>query len=875
MGVFNFPNFLLKTNPVLPTSFDDTLSYYEVLGKVVTNLNNMSEGMNNLANSLVSPYDSNKNYKIGDYVWENDKLYKCKSDNVTGAWDSTKWDEVIFVDAIAKDFKDYSTIVDFQLDVFSTLIENVMNSIAEPYDADERYPYGKYVNYNGKLYVCIARSNYEFHPEEWEEINVDTYDTSYNYEIGDYCLYNNELYVCKYHTTGTFEPENWEFCDPENYNSSYRYYYGQYVIYESEYYKCIVEATGEFNEDDWRQITVEEDLHEYVDILWEDFLEHYRETQNIVQTTGNSETDVMSQKAVTDEILPKLTAMGTYTGNNLADIYVGTADIPRGCNMYGLTSSNTYTDYPDTTVKNAFIITLRNTSMWSQTLITYTTSPTTNKMGEIWYRSGSSRNYNTWVRINTKKSELDAAIATVSPLQTTGDDTTKPMSQNATTIELAKRFENCGSLPTGTAISSITKNNSIYTLIQTATYPDFPDSSMTNKNGFVITINNVSMWGQLFISYTNLSAGTTDMGNVWYRTGNNVHGSGGYNNWIKINLKEDTFTTANAENIKHVNFPNDPDNPTSLINIINGNRYYCAYILPTWVTDTLTNIKSALTTLVFGGNNRNYLGIQRDKLAMIIGNPSSSADPVKNATVKLTSYDHALAMFGDSITAGRAGDLPLDDHGHPQYTTHTFAKTIARNLGIVASNFGVGSQGWLEAAGSPSYTAYEKVANTNITNYTDFTLAWGVNDITKARANSWARLGEYNTTDENTLIGQMYKTVNYIYTQVKRANVIIIAPWNGTEHGSFPKYRYVDTDLGHMWDAMKQFCDYYMLPYISMNNSPLNSFTLLNSPNPTEQAPIPMEIRATQVIADGVHPSTNGYKILGQWLAGEIARIIG
>lgn len=50
-------------------------------------------------------YDSTKTYNEGDFVvYENPsdtfKLYKCNSDNVTGAWDSTKWDLATFQDLV-------------------------------------------------------------------------------------------------------------------------------------------------------------------------------------------------------------------------------------------------------------------------------------------------------------------------------------------------------------------------------------------------------------------------------------------------------------------------------------------------------------------------------------------------------------------------------------------------------------------------------------------------------------------------------------------------------------------------------------------------------------------------------------------------------
>lgn len=42
--------------------------------------------------SLAPPYDENTTYNVGDVVMQGFLMYICNDDNVTGAWDSTKWD---------------------------------------------------------------------------------------------------------------------------------------------------------------------------------------------------------------------------------------------------------------------------------------------------------------------------------------------------------------------------------------------------------------------------------------------------------------------------------------------------------------------------------------------------------------------------------------------------------------------------------------------------------------------------------------------------------------------------------------------------------------------------------------------------------------
>lgn len=45
-------------------------------------------------------YDSSETYDTGDFVVYEDVLYQCKEDNVTGAWDSSKWEQATLQDLL-------------------------------------------------------------------------------------------------------------------------------------------------------------------------------------------------------------------------------------------------------------------------------------------------------------------------------------------------------------------------------------------------------------------------------------------------------------------------------------------------------------------------------------------------------------------------------------------------------------------------------------------------------------------------------------------------------------------------------------------------------------------------------------------------------
>lgn len=116
---------------VLPLVYDDSLSYYELLCKVVGYLNKHTEYINELvdffnnfsgdvediiremiesgemddaiadamAYLIALPYDPNETYNIGDYVVNNGELYKANTDT-TGDWDANDWDSVNVTDEI-------------------------------------------------------------------------------------------------------------------------------------------------------------------------------------------------------------------------------------------------------------------------------------------------------------------------------------------------------------------------------------------------------------------------------------------------------------------------------------------------------------------------------------------------------------------------------------------------------------------------------------------------------------------------------------------------------------------------------------------------------------------------------------------------------
>lgn len=84
--------------------FDNDPTAGHGIGYAVT-----SEGVKNAIDAAVGTvediigdaYDENNTYNTGDYCINSDVLYKCNDDNVTGAWDATKWDATTVADELA------------------------------------------------------------------------------------------------------------------------------------------------------------------------------------------------------------------------------------------------------------------------------------------------------------------------------------------------------------------------------------------------------------------------------------------------------------------------------------------------------------------------------------------------------------------------------------------------------------------------------------------------------------------------------------------------------------------------------------------------------------------------------------------------------
>ena len=86
-------------NKILNYSADLQTTNKTVIG-AINELHNGGGGGGMSSDIIADTYDDTATYNTGDYCIYNDGLYVCDDDNVTGAWDSTKWTSIQVMSSI-------------------------------------------------------------------------------------------------------------------------------------------------------------------------------------------------------------------------------------------------------------------------------------------------------------------------------------------------------------------------------------------------------------------------------------------------------------------------------------------------------------------------------------------------------------------------------------------------------------------------------------------------------------------------------------------------------------------------------------------------------------------------------------------------------
>ena len=207
-----------------------------------------------------------------------------------------------------------------------------------------------------------------------------------------------------------------------------------------------------------------------------------------------------------------------------------------------------------------------------------------------------------------------------------------------------------------------------------------------------------------------------------------------------------------------------------------------------------------------------------------------------------------MFIAGDSITAGH----PYEDNLHLAY-----ANEIARCLKFNVTRGARNGSGWLyEKGGASGRTIVE---STNFSAYDVALFAFGTNDY--GNDQPLGQLGDIYP-EQKTFYGTVEYCVKKIYQSNPHIVLILSTPLLRVDNGD-PSTQYAlkfkngaGFTLSQYIEAEIEICKKYNIPYIDNRISPFN---VLSAPS---------------LLVDKLHPTEEGYHILGSYLASKIDSII-
>ena len=207
-----------------------------------------------------------------------------------------------------------------------------------------------------------------------------------------------------------------------------------------------------------------------------------------------------------------------------------------------------------------------------------------------------------------------------------------------------------------------------------------------------------------------------------------------------------------------------------------------------------------------------------------------------------------MFIAGDSITAGH----PYEDNLHLAY-----ANEIARSLKFNVTRGARNGSGWLyEKGGTSGRTIVE---STNFSAYDVALFAFGTNDY--GNDQPLGQLGDIYP-EQKTFYGTVEYCIKKIYQSNPHIVLILSTPLLRVDHGD-PSTQYAlkfkngaGFTLNQYIEAEIEICKKYNIPYIDNRISPFN---ILSAPN---------------LLVDQLHPTEEGYHVLGAYLAAKVGSII-
>ena len=240
-------------------------------------------------------------------------------------------------------------------------------------------------------------------------------------------------------------------------------------------------------------------------------------------------------------------------------------------------------------------------------------------------------------------------------------------------------------------------------------------------------------------------------------------------------------------------------------------------------------------------------------------NPSTGEEYVRNKTyngsiwawgnwlkIGKTVYttQKKYIAIGDSITYGQTSDGTTR-------ASMTYPAIVGRQLGVETENDGVGGMGFINRTYAGGVTFYEKVQTIDFTNACLVTIAGGINDTAYS-------LGTHSdTSGASTICGQIKACIDWILSHSNNyLQIIVISPmrtgadFNYVYTGGWSIKGDTSTSYEH---EVGEICKAYNIPLIGWSDLTLCQHW-------------------TTICSDNVHPDTEAYKHMGEYITGKISK---
>lgn len=286
-----FP-FKFWCHKVLPLTYDNSLSYYEVLCKLAKDLQtviehdleqdenieslqqditNFESAIRDLRGCIALEYDENNMYSEGMFCLMNDDLYIC-TESTSGEFDRNAWSHtdfgsqlsgtnndlnsmdtrVVYVERAIERIDGTIEVIQGDITTINSKIESVITKLAPAYNASLNYSVGQYCTHLRGLYKCTQNTTGEFDIQCWDSTDV-------GYNLSDLYSKYEGLNVLVNAVTNTLK--NVRDISASEYNKTATYNEGDYCTHGWVMYKCNSNnVTGNFDDTYWDETTVGDEL---------------------------------------------------------------------------------------------------------------------------------------------------------------------------------------------------------------------------------------------------------------------------------------------------------------------------------------------------------------------------------------------------------------------------------------------------------------------------------------------------------------------------------------------------------------------------------------------------------------------------------------